>query len=87
MEFVAQHYKIGKTEWLKYKIASLVKQEREKIIGDIERRFIGGMINEEQFKSSTGISPTKEMKELRSKVTEKPNKYIESILKDLEKRD
>jgi len=87
MEFVAQHYKISKTEWLKYRIANIVKQEKEKIMGDIERRFIGGMINEEQFKSSTGISPTKEMKELRSKVTEKPNKYIESILKDLEKRD
>lgn len=87
MEFVAQHYKISKAEWLKYKIANLVKQEREEIIQDIERRFIGGMISEQEFKSSTGINPTEEMKELRAKVTETPNKYIMSILEEIKKRE
>jgi len=87
MEYVAQHYKISRTDWMKYRIASLVKEEKAKIIDDFERRFIGGMTTEEDFKSQTGINPTDEMKELRAKVSETPRKYIMSILKDIEKRE
>jgi hypothetical protein len=83
MEFVAQHFNLSKSDWLKYRIAKIVKEEKQKIINDIERRFIGGMITEQEFKSSAGIRPTKEMKELKTKVTETPRKYIESILKEI----
>jgi hypothetical protein len=44
------------------------------------------MVSEQEFKSSTGIRPTKEMKELKTKATETPRKYIESILKEINKR-
>ncbi|MBA3064832.1 hypothetical protein FP803_05325 [Candidatus Woesearchaeota archaeon] len=87
MEYVAQHYKISRTDWLKYRIAKLVREEKARIIDDFERRFIGGMTTEEDFKKQTGINPTKEMKELRSKVSETPRKYILSILEDIKKRE
>jgi len=87
MEYVAQHYKISRTDWMKYRIANLVKEEKARIINDFERRFIGGMISEEEFKKETGINPTDEMKELRARVSETPRKYILSILKDIEKRE
>jgi len=87
MEYVAQHYKISRTDWLKYRIANLVKEEKAKIIDDFERRYIGGMTTEEEFKSQTGINPTKEMKELRARVSETPRKYILSILEDIKKRE
>jgi len=84
---VAQHYKISRTDWLKYRIASLVREEKARIINDFERRFIGGMISQEEFKKETGINPTKEMKELRSRVSQTPRKYIMSILEDIKKRE
>jgi len=87
MEYVAQHYKISRTDWLKYRIANIVREEKAKIINDFERRYIGGMISQEEFKKQTAINPTKEMKALRSKVSQTPRKYIMSILKDIEKRE
>ncbi|MBU1204395.1 MAG: hypothetical protein KKE93_00620 [Nanoarchaeota archaeon] len=84
---MAQHYKISRTDWLKYRIASLVREEKARIINDFERRFIGGMISQEEFKKETGINPTKEMKELRSRVSQTPRKYIMSILEDIKKRE
>jgi len=87
MEYVAQHYKISRTDWMKYRIAKLVREEKARIIDDFERRYIGGMTTEEEFKNQTGINPTEEMKELRARVSETPRKYILSILKDIEKRE
>ena len=87
MEYVAQHYKISRTDWMKYRIANLVKQEKARIIDDFERRYIGGMTTEEEFKKQTGINPTDEMKELRSRVSETPRKYIQSILEEIKKRE
>jgi len=87
MEYVAQHYKISRTDWLKYRIANLVREEKARIISDFERRFIGGMTTEEEFKKQTGINPTEEMKDLRSKVSQTTRKYIMSILKDIKKRE
>ena len=87
IEYVAQHYKISRTDWLKYRIANLVKQEKARIINDFERRYIGGMISQEEFKKETGIKPTDEMKELRSKASQTPRKYIMSILKEIKERE
>ena len=87
MEYVAQHYKISRTDWLKYRIANLVREEKARIISDFERRFIGGMTTEEEFKKQTGINPTEEMKKLKASVSQTPRKYIMSILKDIEKRE
>jgi len=87
MEYVAQHYKISRTDWLKYRIANLVREEKARIISDFERIFIGGMISEEEFKKQTGINPTEEMKKLRANVSQTPRKYIMSILKDIKKRE
>ena len=86
MEYVAQHYKISRTDWLKYRIAKLVREEKARIINDFETRFIGGMISEEEFKKQTGIRPTDEMKEMRSSVRQAPRRYIQSILEDIKKR-
>ena len=87
MEYVAQHYKISRTDWIKYRIANIVREEKASIINDFERRFIGGMTTEEEFKSQTGINPTKEMKELRAKVSQTPRKYIQSVLEEIKKRE
>jgi len=87
MEYVAQHYKISRTDWLKYRIAKFVREEKAKIINDFERRYIGGMISQGEFKKETGIRPTDEMKDLRSKVSQTPRKYIQSILEDIKKRE
>ena len=64
-----------------------VKEEKARIISDFERRFIGGMTTEEEFKKQTGINPTEEMKKLRANVSQTPRKYIMSILKDIKKRE
>ena len=87
MEYVAQHYKISRTDWLKYRIANLVKEEKARIINNFEARFIGGMTTEEEFKKQTGIRPTDEMKEMRSSVSQAPRKYIQSILEEIKKRE
>jgi len=72
---------------MKYRIANLVKEEKARIINDFERRFIGGMTTEEEFKKQTGINPTDEMKEMRSSVRQAPRKYIQSILEEIKKRE
>jgi len=87
MEYVAQHYKISRTDWLKYRIADFVKEEKARIINNFEARFIGGMTTEEEFKNQTGIKPTDEMKKLRASVNEAPRKYIQSILEEIKKRE
>jgi len=87
MEYVAQHYKISRTDWLKYRIADFVKEEKARIINNFEARFISGMTTEEEFKKQTGIKPTDEMKKLRASVNEAPRKYIMSILEDIKNRE
>jgi len=44
-------------------------------------------ISQEEFKKETGVRPTDEMKELRSKVSQTPRKYIMSILEEIKNRE
>ncbi len=93
MEYIAQNLKISRNDWLKFKIAELVSNEKLKLMENIERQFIRGTITELEFKEKAGFSPTKEMLDLKRtytaaarKGTLAAEKYVRDIVKEINTR-
>ncbi len=66
LEFISQHIKINRNDWLRTKIAELILKEKREILEEYEKKYITGYLTENEFKKHTGIFPTEGMKKLRT---------------------
>ncbi|MBU0460742.1 MAG: hypothetical protein KJ597_04005 [Nanoarchaeota archaeon] len=76
LKFVGKHLNINRNEWLKYKIAEAVSEEKLRIIEEIERAFAYGRITETEFENKMGFEPTRRLKRLRDSIALAPQKYF-----------
>ena len=84
MEYIAQHLKMSRNDWLKYKISELIKNEKIKIMEIIERNFVYGRIDNEEFEKKMGYRPNPQLISLKKKVSEAPQRYFQDILKGID---
>ena len=70
LEFISQHLKLNRNDWLRTKIARLILQEKQDILEVYEQRYAHGFLSDEEFKNFTGISPTDGIKQLREDISQ-----------------
>lgn len=83
MEYIAQNLNMNRNDWLKYKIAELINEEKAGLMEKTEREFLSGRIDDEIFEKKMGFKPTTQLKQLKKKISEAPQKYISDLLKEI----
>ena len=87
MEFIAENLKISRNDWLKFRLAELIREEKVKIMENIENKFISGLITEEQFKQKAGFKPTPEIKKIKQGASKSSKEYLQDVLKKIEAKE
>jgi|GEM_PF-2112046 len=84
LDYIAEHRKVSRNDWLRYMIADMISGEVLKIKEATQREYAAGRVSEEEFEKKMGFKPPKELKDLREKALGYQQRYIASILKNLE---
>jgi hypothetical protein len=67
VEFISQHLKVNRNDWIKLNLAKLIMEAKEVIISEYEERYVNCFLTDEEFRKLTGFNPTQGMIELREK--------------------
>ncbi len=67
LEFVSQHVKINRNDWVRLNLAKIIMDTKGEIIGRFEKKYVDGFLTDEEFKKLAGFNPTEGMKEVRAK--------------------
>ena len=85
LEYIAEHRRVQRNDWLRIKIAEMISKEVMKIKEEAQREYLAGRLSDEDFSKKMGFKPPKELTELRDGAKTGQRKYIESIIKQLKK--
>lgn len=86
MDFIARHLNLGRNDWLKVRLAELIKQEKQAMIDEIQNHYVHGKIDSEEFKNLLGYNPIPGLKSLRNGAKAASKRYFSDTLKDIKKR-
>jgi len=67
LNLISEHLHVGKTEWLKVKIAEVISKERAIVLFEIDERYVKGSLDDREYQNITGMVPSSAMKEKRRK--------------------
>lgn len=65
VKFIAKVLKISETDWLKYKLTVLIIQDKQRIMEKLEKKYIKGLITDNEFFTLTKLYPSKLLREER----------------------
>ena len=85
LDYIAEHRKVNRNDWLRYKIADMISTEVMKIKESAQREYAAGRISEEEFEKRMGFKPPKELKEIRENALGFRRQYMESLIDKVEK--
>lgn len=93
MDFIAKSLKINRNDWLKYKLAQMIKADRDAIISEAERDYVMGRIDGIKFKELIGTEPPQQLwgeRERQDRIarisSRGAKKYILDIAEKVEKK-
>ncbi|MCK5282289.1 MAG: hypothetical protein KAK00_02675 [Nanoarchaeota archaeon] len=94
LEFISQHVKISRNDWIRLNLAKIIMDAKEEIIGKFEEKYVGGYLTDKEFKDFVGFNPTEGMKQLKDKkINDKKvgeqsfRNYVEKLAKGIEEKD
>ncbi len=90
LEFISQHLKISRNDWIRLNLAKIIISTKEEIIAKFEEKYVNGLLTDKEFKELVGFGPTNGMKELREKTLrykeeggKKLREYVKRLANDL----
>lgn len=90
LEFISQHIKISRNDWIRLNLAKFIMDTKEEIISKFEDKYVNGFLTDKEFKELVGFSPSDGMKELREKTLmhkeegeRKLKEYVKKLADDL----
>lgn len=83
LESISKHYNLSKSDWLRVKLAEMVRDEMQNIVIKMQKKFINGVMSEEEYVKQTGRYPTKWLIEKKKKAEEIANKAQEDYIRDI----
>jgi len=91
LEYISQQLKVNRNEWIRLNLAKIIKNNKEEIIGEFEKKYVQGLLNDKEFKELVGFNPSEGMKELKNnhldnkkKGKENFREYVNNIIRDLD---
>ena len=76
LDFISSRLRIQKTELVRHIIAKHVEESKEKLLGNLKREFLLGLINEFKFEELTGSAPDKELLKTRDDILSQVNSAV-----------
>jgi len=67
VEFISQHLKVNRNDWIKLNLAKLIREAKAVIIDEYEQKYVNCFLTDKEFRQLTGFNPTQGMIELREK--------------------
>ena len=84
-DYIAEHRKVNRNDWLRYKIAEIISTEVMKIKEAAQREYAAGRISAQEYEKKMGFKPPKELENIRNSALGFRRQYMESLLEDLPK--
>jgi len=83
LDYIAEHRKVNRNDWLRYKIAEIISTEVMKIKEAAQREYAAGRISAQEYEKKMGFKPPKELENIRNSALGFRRQYMESLLEDL----
>jgi len=66
LDFITNLLKISRNDWLKFRLAQLIAEEKYILMGNLERRYMKGQLSEEEFAGLLESDATGHLSRLRN---------------------
>ncbi|MFH1584490.1 MAG: AAA family ATPase [Actinomycetota bacterium] len=87
LDYIAEHRKINRNDWLRLKIAEMISNEVIRIKEITQREYAAGRISEDDYIKKMGFKPPKELRNIRESALGYQRKYMESLLQEVDAKE
>lgn len=81
LEWIAENLKINKNDWLRVRIAEIIRNEKRRLMIEIEDSYYRGSISDKEFKEKMGFAVPAEIRERKEIGLKATRRYIEDAKK------
>jgi hypothetical protein len=85
LDYIAEHRKVSRNDWLRYMIADMISTEVIRIKEVTQREYVAGRVSEDEFIKKMGFKPPKELTDIRERALGYQKRYMESLLDKVKK--